>query len=323
MHDAIDPTAELPVAVRRRAAHLGEQGARWLAELPDRVAELRRQWSIEVVGAPLPGGTAAYVARARTRDGRDAILKIALPAPENAGQIRVLAAARGRGYVRLLAHDAGRHAMLQEALGPSMEDLAPAPEQAITALCATLAQAWTLPPDPAAPPAQDTEGVEDKAEQLARLVHRLWHGLGRPCPERVVARALRFAERRAAAADPARCVVVHGDPHPGNALRVPAPRAGAESGFVFVDPDGFRADPAYDLGVVLRDWCPELLAATDPPALARRYCRLLADSSGLPEDAVWEWGYLERVSSGLHCLDLGLTDLARPFLATAERLATS
>jgi streptomycin 6-kinase len=149
---------------------------------------------------------------------------------------------------------------------------------------------------------------------------RLWEELGRPCPERVIARALSYANRRAAAFDPDRCVVVHGDPHPGNALRVPAPRPGAESGYVFVDPDGFLADPAYDLGVVLRDWCAELLAG-DAPALARRYCRLLAGHSGVDEAAIWEWGYLERVSTGLFVAGLGEHELARPYLHTALLLA--
>ncbi|MEO3821923.1 hypothetical protein [Plantactinospora sp. B24E8] len=58
--------------------------------------------------------------------------------------------------------------------------------------------------------------------------------------------------------------------------RSPHPRPGAESGYVFVDPDGFLAEPAYDLGVVLRDWCPQLLAG-DPYAVARRCTRLVAD----------------------------------------------
>lgn len=302
---------ELPETVLRKAAHLGEEGARWLAGLPGRVAELERRWAV-AAGPPLEGGTAAYVARARCADGRAAVLKIPLPGPEAHDQIRTLAAAGGRGYVHLLAYDLDQPAMLQEPLGASMEDLAP--EDAIAALCQTLGQAWTVPPSPDAAPF-------DKAGQLAELIRDLWTKHPDVVSERAVTRALDYAERRAAA--PARPVVVHGDPHPGNALRVTQPRAGAESGFVFVDPDGFRADPAYDLGVVLRDWCTELLSADDSSALARHYCGLLATGSGLTETAIWEWGFIERVSSGLYLLDLGAADLAGPFLATADRLATS
>ena len=155
---------------------------------------------------------------------------------------------------------------------------------------------------------------------LAQLVSSLWADLARPCPERVVALALAYAERRRAGTHLDRVVVVHGDPHPDNALQVPGARPGAEAGFVFVDPDGFLADPAYDLGVVLRDWCDELLTG-DAKATARRYCRLLAERSGLDERAIWEWGFLERVSSGLYLLRFGAHEPGRRYLESAERLA--
>src|SRR5260370_41023910 len=90
--------------------------------------------------------------------------------------------------------------------------------------------------------------------RLAQMVAELWEALGRPCSERVVRRALEFARRRSAAFDPERCVVGHGDPHPGNALRVPEARAGAGCGFVLIDPYGFLAEPACALGAVLRGW---------------------------------------------------------------------
>lgn len=299
--------------VRQKALALGGPGVEWLAGLADLVAELERRWAV-TVGPPCSGGSASYVARVRTSDGRDAVLKLAVPDPDFARQVRTIEAARGHGYVRMLAHDVERSAMLLEALGPSMDRLGLTPERTIAVLCATLQRAWQV-----SRPAGVAVPVEEKAHGLADLVSRLWEDLDRPCPELVVARALEFAARRAAAVDPDRCVIVHGDPHPGNALRVAAPRPGAESGYVFVDPDGFVADPAYDLGVVLRDWCPELLAG-DTPVRARRYCSLLAAHSGVDAAAIWEWGFLERVSSGLYLLRYGAEDLGRPFLDTAERL---
>jgi streptomycin 6-kinase len=188
-------------------------------------------------------------------------------------------------------------------------------EGTIDALCLTLRRAWQAP---SSPPAVDP--AEEKAHALALLVARVWQGLGRPCPERVVAQALEYAERRAAAFDLEHCVVVHGDPHPGNALQVPRRRPGGESGFVFVDPDGFLADPAYDLGVVLRDWTTDIGSGGGAP-LARRLCRRLASRTGVDETAIWEWGFLERVSTGLHVLELGAEDLGRRYLDTAAMLA--
>lgn len=309
-----DTSIEVPAIVRGKAALLGQAGQRWLADLPDTVAALERQWSFTVV-EPLTGGSASFVARVRTDTGVDAVLKVGLPDEHFATEARTLAAAHGHGYARLLAHDPDRDAVLLESLGPSLADLGLPPEQAMDVLCAMLREAWQVPREGAPAVTPETES----AVALYRLVDRLWTQLDRPCPERVVATALRFAERRASAFDIDRCVVVHGDPHLGNAMRVTTPRTGAESGFVFVDPDGFLAAPAYDLGVVLRDWCPQLLAG-DAPSLARRYCRLLADRTGIDATEIWEWGFLERVSTGLFILECGAEDLARPYLDTAALL---
>jgi streptomycin 6-kinase len=190
-----------------------------------------------------------------------------------------------------------------------MRDLGWAAHRAIPALCATLHQAWQL--DPSAEPPLD------KAAQLAELVDRLWRDLGRPCDQRVRDLALRYAESRSAGLNPDRCRVLHGDPHPGNTLRA-RPRPGAESGFVFVDPERLIAEPEYDCGVILREWCAEILAGG--PDVARDYCALLATRSGLDADAIWAWGFLERVSTGLFVLSLGAPDIARSFLDSAEAI---
>jgi len=314
MRVGVQRVLQIPTWVRQKAASLGQEGEAWLARLPEVIAHLEEQWSL-TAGEALSGGSSAFVARARTADGGEAVLKISLPDPHFRRQAQVLERAQGRGYVRLLGVDLEHSALLLEALGPSLEQLGMPVERQLETLCALLTRAWEVPPWEE--PTQ--AAVEAKARGLHELVSRLWVELGRPCSDAVFRQALRFAEQRVAAAEPGRAVLVHGDPHPANALQVNTPRAGAEGGFVFVDPEGFLAEPAYDLGVVLREWCSELLAG-DAPALARRYCQLLASQTGVDAQAIWEWGFLERVSSGLYALSFGAEELGRPFLATAERL---
>lgn len=71
----------VPAPVRQKLALLGAAGSKWLADLDDLIDDLEQEWQI-TIGAVREGGTEAYVAQARTRDGTPAILKVAIPESE-------------------------------------------------------------------------------------------------------------------------------------------------------------------------------------------------------------------------------------------------
>jgi streptomycin 6-kinase len=304
------PPVRLQPLTRARVASLGEVGRAWQDGLPGVLTALAEQWAL-TLGRPLSGGSSSYVIAVRTADGADAVLKLALPDPAIDAQAATLRRAGGRGYARLLAHDPLRQALLLEALGPSLQQSALTPPDQLRLLADTLAEAWL-------PPAGHPDPPLDKAGSLHDLVQRLWAEQSAPASEAVLRTALEYARRRADVAA-SELVVVHGDPHPANLLQVLQPRAGTGSGWCFVDPDGFVADRAYDLGVALRDWSAHL----DGPAARRRleaWCELLADRSGVDATRIWEWGFLERVSTGLYVRSFGAERAAEPFLRTAALL---
>lgn len=300
-------------ATRSRAEHLGETGRHWLTELPARIDAYEQRWAITITD-PYPTAGEGYVARAQRHDGTPAVFKRNLPLEHRRSQIDVLQRAHGHGYAEVYAADRDDQALLLEALGPTLDDLEPAPERRIAVLTALLTQAWTVPVD------ETTLWFgERKANDLAEIIEENWRAFGKPCSAAVVDLALRYAERRAAAHDPDHCVHAHGDPHPGNALRVQQPRTGAETGYAFIDPDGGAIEPAYDLGVILRDWDAAIAAAPDPNAFTRRLCSQLAAATGVDRQAIWEWGFLERVATGLWVLGFGQT-WGLEKLANAEHL---
>lgn len=303
-------SVRLQPLTRARVASLGDRGAAWAEALPGRLAELAADWDLEL-GRSLPGGSNSYVVRARTAEGVDAVLKAVLDGDELEGQIRVLGAADGRGYARLLRADATRQALLLEALGPALQASGRSAPEQLAVLADTLALAWQPAPGIRIPPERD------KALGLATLISEHWDRLDQPCPVGVRDQALRYAELLA---DPPAeaLVVVHGDAHPGNALAVPSAREGAETGYCFVDPDGFVADRAYDLGVAMRDFSSGVLTEGRP--LVESYARLLADRTGVDATRIWRWAFLERVSTGLYVLGFGSEAVGRPFLTSAELL---
>jgi streptomycin 6-kinase len=82
-----------------------------------------------------------------------------------------------------------------------------------------------------------------------------------------------------------------------------------------IDPEGAIGEPEYDLGILMRE-DPEDLMAGDP----RDRCRWLAQRTGRDETAIWEWGVVERMSTGLLCTQIGVQPQGRLMLAAADAL---
>jgi streptomycin 6-kinase len=301
----------VPEPVRLRALASGQAGAAWLAGLARAVAELAQEWGL-TIGGVLVGGTEALVVEATLADGRAAVLKIYPPGQMAAGELQTLLAARGRGYAAVYAADAARSVVLLERLGPPLAALGLPVDIQLAAICETLAEAWAAPPDGG----PLMTGAE-KASSLSDFIEATWRALGRPCSGLVIDTARRSAEERRLAFDPRTAVLGHGDAHAWNTLLVPG---STPQRFKFVDPDGLLIERAYDLGIAMREWSSELLAG-DPAALGIQRCRRLAALTGVAPLPIWQWGFIERTSTGLLCLQIGLEG-GREMLTVAERWAS-
>ena len=302
---------DLPDAVIRRARSHGPAGDRWLCLLPGLVDEVERRWCV-TVGQALEGGSAAFVAPARTADGGAAVVKIAFPDELDDGafarSVRVYELAGGRGCARVLAYDAELSAILLEHLGRSLSSLGLPTERQVEIICATVRQVWVP-----VPPGTPLPTGAWKARWLSDFIATTWEALDRPCSARAVDIALGFAAERAAAFDRETSVLVHGDAHEHNTLE------DGRGAFKLVDPEGLISEPAHDLAVPMRGLNAELLAG-DARRLGLQRARFLAHMTGVDETAIWQWGFVERVSSGLYIMSLGLSG-GEDFLAVADRWA--
>ena len=296
----------IPPVVRNKA--LAVDAAPWLRDLPDLIAALEREWSI-TVGRPYEDSTEAFVAEAVLGDGELAVLKLIVPRAGGVArnEITVLRLANGEGCVRLLRADAARGALLLERLGRSLYELALPVGQRHEILCSAAERLWRPAPDCGLP-----TGAE-KGRWLADFIAATWEELGRPGTERAIGHALACAERRIKAHDDERAVLVHGDVHQWNALE-------ANGGFKLVDPDGLLAEAEYDLGILMRE-DPEELLAGDARQRAHERARWLAGRCGLDATAIWEWGVVERVSTGLLAAKVDLQPVGSQMLAVADRIA--
>jgi streptomycin 6-kinase len=294
---------EVPGVVREKALAVG--AVAWLETLPELVREVEAEWEI-AVGKAFPDSTEAFVAEATCADGARAVLKLIVPrdGEATAHEATVLRLAAGEGCPRLLREDVARGALLLERLGRSLYQLQLPVQERHEILVSAAERIWR----PA--PASGLPSGAAKARWLAEFIGSMWEELDRPCSERAVEHALACAERRGAAHRDETAVLVHGDVHQWNALE-----GGESLGFKLVDPDGLLAEPEYDLGIVMRE---------DPlDGDLRERARRLADRTGLDANAIWEWGVVERVSTGLFGTRVGLQPIGRQMLTAADEVAAS
>lgn len=303
------PTAAIPPRLQHNVVQTwGVEGERWLADLPTLVAAVASDWELDV-GAPF-ALTYHWVAAATRADGTAAVLKVGLPEP---GHLAVEAAAldayRGRGAVRLLAHDAARGALLLERAEPGVPVTALVPHRDIEATAAAISVLQRL--HRPAPPGCPLPDVAEQSESFS--AHLREHPGDGPLPRPLVERAGRLFQELCATAP--RRVVLHGDLHHDNIL------SATREPWLAIDPHGAVGDPGYDIGALLENPDPH---RRDDELLALVPARLeqLADGLGQPAERVVAWGFVKAVLSevwtvadngtpGSRALDVALQLLSR------------
>jgi streptomycin 6-kinase len=250
---------------------------RWIADLPRVVDDRARRWSLEV-GRPFqPGGSASWVAPARTSIGERVVLKVGWLHDEALDEADGLRAWDGRGTVRLLdSHLAGTAiALLLEACEPGtpLSRALPELEQDVV-VADLLRRMWIKPPAGLAfRPLQAmcdqwaSQFEEDYAAARARGEDQLDPGLVRGGIG-----LFRELPRTSGSA-----VLLCTDLHHDNVL------AAAREPWLAIDPKPYVGDPAYDPVQHMLNF-PGRLAA-DPAGFARRMAGLL----GLEPERVRAW----------------------------------
>ncbi len=305
----------IPEIIRLGALAKGKIGADWLDGLDAAINHLAHDWNLSI-GQVLSGGTEALILEAKTSDDEHAVLKIAPPwSSSSERELKTLLAVKGNGYVQVKNYNMNRRALLLERLGPRLNQTPLSMDAQIEAICSTLKRAWMPLP-------QGLENIQngaEKAEELVQITERLWKDLGknlnRLCSEKTIEIAIHFGKMRSQSFDPRNAVLNHGDAHAWNTLAISNDDL---SQFKFVDPDPVFAEPAYDLGIPMREWSAELLAG-NPLKLGRERCARLASLTGVDTESIWQWGFLQRVSNGLLSFENpSLEEEGRKALAVAD-----
>ncbi|MEM7738966.1 MAG: aminoglycoside phosphotransferase family protein [Deinococcota bacterium] len=302
---------QLPQNVLLKIQEHGEQGRLWLQNLDKTVAQLAKQWHLQIAEI-LQGGSESIVFAATQVNDTQVALKLGIPNMcDTAKEANIYRLAAGKGYPRLLVEDKINNAILMEQLGLPLTIVQASMENQLQIMCQTLADAWIESDAP-----QGFLSGAEKARSLAEYIQEMWQTLNAPCSGASVEQALGYAAARENAYDPHKSLLVHGDVHGLNTLQcIDNPKQ-----YKFIDPDGIFAEPELDLGVMMRDFSQHFLAG-DTLRLAQECCQMLASLTTTDANAIWQWSFLERMSTGLLLLKIGLTDEGKAMLSVADCLS--
>ena len=266
----------------------GEAGARWLAALPDLIADQCARWGLRIDGEPRHGynGVAVPV----LRGGEPLVLKVNWPGHLVEEQALALRLWDGQGTVQLVEVDPTAGALLLERLDDqqTLDDL---PLEQAVPIIGTILRRLAIP----APKDHRYRTTAEVAAELRDSLRHRWEATGRPFTGRVVEASVVLAEDLAGAAP---AVMVDSDLYYEHVL------SGQREPWLVIDPLVLVGDIEYQCGQLLWTRCDEM---ADGARL--RWCLdALVDAASLDPARAHAWAILRAVDYRIWGLAAGFTE---------------
>ena len=270
-----------PAFVKNVTQVFGRSGERFLAGLPDLLAEASHRWDL-TIGKPFLLSY-NYVCAATRADGKTAVLKIGVPNRELTSEINALRLYAGKGACHLYESDPKTGMLLLERLVPGTMLAGLENDDQATGIAADLLCAIQRP----APKGTGFLSLRGWFDELKNLRPRFGGGTG-PFPEKTVAlveglvRDL-FAEDRPQ-------VLLHGDFHHFNILL-------SGRGWLVIDPKGVIGPEEYEVGPLLMNPWGEIPGEHAAILRTQRRIAILADRTGTNPQRLRAWAICHSLLS--------------------------
>ncbi|WKZ83337.1 MAG: aminoglycoside phosphotransferase family protein [Acidimicrobiia bacterium] len=211
----------------------------WREAVPAVAAACAERWSL-TLGEPFPGSFVSLVLPASLPGGDEAVLKIQWPHPESEHEAAALAAWDGDGAVRLLDHDAERHALLLERCRTGVALSTIDPQAGLEVMAGLIARL-------SIPAGVPFRSLADEALDWANGLRGMWEAAGRPFEVMLIdgAVGVLLELARAPVAEP---VLLHQDLHGDNVL------SAERRPWLAIDPKPLVGDPAFAVAPVVRSY---------------------------------------------------------------------
>ncbi len=270
----------LPERFRQNVSGVcGENGERWLNDLPEIIAEISQKWSLKIE-KHFSNLSYNYVAPCVYKGGIEAVLKISLPEtrPEIFNEANFLQISNGEGAVKLLDFDKKHRAMLLEKLSPGKH----------------LKEIFY---------GDETQAVKVAVDVMRKLQCRLsansefrrledwFKGFDRAKNTNFPHEYVRKAQEFFYQLNSSQNYLIHGDLHHENIL------SATREPFLAIDPKGIVGDIGYDIGVFLNNHLWWLASEPNLQEKLNDAVRQFSASFTIEPEDLRKWAYAQMVLS--------------------------
>jgi streptomycin 6-kinase len=279
---------EIPTALlAERTRQMGDEGRRWVQELPQLVDRLCADWDIELDGRSIRHGANAVVIDAH-HDRSPCVLKVSWHLPTTRQECIALRTWDGRGAVQLIDARLDDGALLLERLN-SDRTLRDLPLDDAAGIAGTMIRRLTVPAPRGLPL------VGDYAASIADTLDDRNRALGAPVAAAWVDLATELERDLAASAGTS---LVHADLHYGNIL------AASREPWLAIDPHAVAGDPELSVPELMWTRIDEIARPEDTRALLAT----IVEAGDLDAERAWAWTVVRAVDYWLWGLNIGLTE---------------
>lgn len=263
----------------------GEEGEKWLTNIPSVIKEFEKKWSVKV-GPPFPLSY-NYVAPATQLDGANVVLKIGFPGDrEFQTEVEALTIFNGDGAVKLLEADREKAVILLERVTPGVPLSEEVDDEKATRILSSVIKKLHKP----LPASHTFTTIDGWIKELSDF-HNKPGSTIQPLPLDLVYKARELFTYLIKSSAPA--VLVHGDLHHDNVL------SSARAGWLAIDPKGIAAEPAYEVAAMIRNPHQKLKNVNNLEEMLHRRILILSEELGFNSLRIHQWCLAQTVLSAV------------------------
>lgn len=272
----------------KHAKAYGTEGELWLENIPQRITEYEKKWSLKIL--PPFKLTYNYVAPAIRVDGSNAVIKMGFPKErEFQTEINALEVFNGEGIEKLLEADRESGVILIERVIPGVPVSKLADDEATKRIASVIKRLHKPVP-------KNNTFITISAWTTDLFKVRDWYnGTTGPLPQYLIDKAQSlFTDLIATQATPQ---LVHGDLHHDNVL------SSKRDGWLAIDPKGIVAEPCYETAAMLRNPGGRVLKQSNPAEFLKRRIELLAEELAFDRQRILQWAIAQTTLAAVWSID--------------------